>query len=145
MTYYAFDICSGYWGWLAQAAIDGKVASIAPVKRELRQKDDQVRNWIDMHGSDIFLPDDAAITESMATVANWATSNSFTSAAINDFLSKADSYLVAYAIHGGHQIVTLETSAPGATNRIKIPDAATAQGIGSITPFEMLRQNGVRL
>ena len=145
LTYYAFDICGGYWDWLAQAAADGKVASIAPVKRELRQKDDQVRNWIDMHGAQIFFPDDASIGNTMGRVAGWATSNGYTSSAVSDFLGKADSYLIAYALQGGHQIVTLETSSPMGKSRIKIPDAANAHGLISITPFEMLRQNRVRL
>ncbi|MGR3759248.1 DUF4411 family protein [Roseobacteraceae bacterium NS-SX3] len=143
MTYYAFDICGSYWSWIAQAAAAGDVKSISPVKRELRQKDDQIKNWIDMHGAVIFMPDDAAVTNTMAQVSIWANSNGYTTAAITEFLSKADSYLVAYAMLGGHEIVTLETSAPGAKNRIKIPDAASAHGISTITPYQMLRQNDV--
>jgi len=120
----------------------GDVKSISPVKRELRQKDDQIRNWIDMHGSDIFMPDDSAVTNAMGQVATWAGSNGYTTAAVAEFLAKADSYLVAYAMLGGHQIVTLEVGAPGAKNKIKIPDAANAHGISTITPYQMLRQHG---
>jgi hypothetical protein len=40
-SYYAFDICGGYWNWLLQAAARGEVASIERVKRELSAKDDQ--------------------------------------------------------------------------------------------------------
>ncbi|GAA4478922.1 DUF4411 family protein [Gluconacetobacter asukensis] len=145
LTYYAFDICGGYWNWITQAATAGHVKSISPVKRELRQKDDQIRNWIDFHAADLFLPDNAAITNTMGQVATWATSNGYTTAAVAEFLSKADSYLVAYAMLGQHQIVTLETSTPGSQRRIKIPDAGNAFGVSSITPFEMLRQHGVRL
>ena len=144
MTYYAFDICGSYWSWIAQAAATGDVKSISPVKRELRQKDDQIRNWIDMHGSNIFMPDDSAVSNTMAQVATWAGSNGYTTAAVTEFLSKADSYLVAYAMLGGHQIVTLEVGAPGAKSKIKIPDAANAHGISIITPYQMLRQHCVR-
>lgn len=143
LSYYAFDICRGYWSWIAQAAAAGDVKSIAPVKRELRQKDDQVRNWVDFHATHLFLPDDAAIVNAMGLVATWAGSNGYTSAAVSEFLSKADSYLVAYAMQGGHQIVTLETSAPASRARIKIPDAGNAFGVSSITPYQMLRQHGV--
>ncbi|MBV1833990.1 DUF4411 family protein [Novacetimonas pomaceti] len=144
MTYYAFDICGSYWSWIAQAAATGDVKSISPVKRELRQKDDQIRHWIDMHASNIFMPDDSAVTNTMAQVATWANSNGYTSAAATEFLGKADSYLVAYAMLGGHQIVTLEVAAPAAKGKIKIPDAANAHGISTITPYQMLRQHGVR-
>ncbi|WP_422049335.1 DUF4411 family protein [Shimia sp.] len=143
MTYYAFDICGSYWSWIAQAAAAGDVKSISPVKRELCQKDDQIKNWIGMHGADIFMPDDSAVRNTMAQVSMWANSNGYTTAAVAEFLSKADSYLVAYAMLGRHEIVTLETSAPGSKNRIKIPDAASAHGISTITPYQMLRQNGV--
>jgi len=143
MTYYAFDICGSYWSWIAQAAAAGNVKSISPVKRELRQKDDQIKNWIELHGADIFMSDDAAVKNTMAQVSMWASSNGYTTAAITEFLSKADSYLVAYAMLGGDQIVTLETSAPGAKSKIKIPDAASAHGISTITPYQMLRMHGV--
>jgi hypothetical protein len=145
LSYYSFDICGGYWRWIAQAATTGVVKSISPVKRELRQKDDQVKNWIDFHATDLFLPDDTAIANTMGKVATWVGSNGYTSAAVSEFLSKADSYLIAYAVLGGYQVVTLETSAPGSRNRIKIPDAGSAFGINSITPFQMLRQHGVNL
>lgn len=145
LTYYAFDICGGYWRWIATAAAAGKVKSISPVKRELRQKDDQVKNWIDFHATDLFLPDDAAIGNTMGQVASWAGSNGYTSAAVTEFLSKADAYLVAYAMLGEHQIVTLETSAPSSRHRIKIPDAGNAFGVSSITPYQMIRQHSVSL
>jgi hypothetical protein len=145
LSYYAFDICGGYWDWIASAAASGTVASIAPVKRELQKKDDQVKHWVELHGTSIFMPDDGAIGNSMGQVASWATSNGYTSAAVADFLNKADAYLVAYAIHGGHDIVTLETREPLRVSKIKIPDAADAHGISTISPYEMLRRNGVRL
>lgn len=143
MTYYAFDICGSYWTWIAQAAASGNVKSISPVKRELRQKDDQIKHWIDFHGADIFMSDDAGVQNTMAQVATWAASSGYTSAATAEFLGKADSYLVAYAMLGGYEIVTLETSAPAAKGRIKIPDAASAHGISTITPYQMLRRHGV--
>lgn len=96
-----------------------------------------------MHGSAIFMPDDSAVTNTMSQVATWAGSNGYTPAAVAEFLGKADSYLVAYAMLGGHQIVTLEAGAPTAKNKIKIPDAANAHGISTITPYQMLRQHGV--
>lgn len=144
MTYYAFDICRSYWSWIAKAAEAGSVKSISPVKRELLQKDDQIKNWIELYGSEIFMPDDAAVANTMAQVSMWASSNGYTSAAITEFLSKADAYLVAYAMLGGHQIVTLEARAPGAKSKIKIPDAADAHGISTITPYQMLRLHGVQ-
>lgn len=70
-------------------------------------------------------------------------SNGYTTAAVTEFLNKADSFLVAYAMLGNYEIVTLETRAPGSKSRIKIPDAASAHGISTITPYKMLRRHGV--
>lgn len=114
------------------------------MKRELRKKDDQIRNWIDLHGSDIFMPDNSAVRNTMAQVATWAGSNGYTTAAVAEFLGKADSYLVANAMLGGHQIVTLEVGAPAAKTAIKIPDAANEHGISTISPYQMLRQHDVK-
>ncbi|OOY19708.1 hypothetical protein BMI86_13860 [Thioclava sp. DLFJ5-1] len=72
-------------------------------------------------------------------------SNGYTPAAVAEFLNKADYQLVAHALSGGHQIVTLDTSEPPRKNKIKIPDAGNAKGVSSISPYEMLRRNGVRL
>ncbi len=144
LNYYAFDICGSYWGWIANAARAGTVKSISPVKRELRKKDDQVRNWIDVHSKDLFIPDDSSVTAPMMNISTWVSSKNYTSAAVAEFLSKADSYLVAYALLGNHQIVTLETSEPHRTNKVKIPDAGKAFGIKSITPYDMLRLHGVK-
>jgi len=144
LNYYAFDICGSYWGWIASAAKAGTVKSISPVKRELRQKDDQVRNWIDIHSTDLFIPDDSAVTAPMANISTWVSSKDYTSAAVAEFLSKADSYLVAYALLGNHQIVTLETSEPHRKNKVKIPDACKAFGISTVTPYQMLRNHGVK-
>ena len=143
--YYAFDICAGYWSWIVQAAAAGDVKSIAQVKRELKKKDDEIRHWIDFHATNLFLPDDRTIANSMGQVASWAGANGYTSAAVAEFLDKADAFLIAYAMQEGHSIVTLEVSAPNARHKIKIPDAANAFGINSITPFQMLRLHGVSL
>jgi hypothetical protein len=144
LNYYAFDICGSYWGWIASAAKAGTVKSISPVKRELRQKDDQVRNWIDIYSTDLFIPDDAAVSEPMTNISTWVSSQDYTSAAVSEFLSKADSYLVAYALLRNYQIVTLETSEPHRKSKVKIPDACKAFGIGTLTPYQMLRNHGVK-
>jgi hypothetical protein len=62
----------------------------------------------------------------MAQVANWATTNRYTSAAAYEFLDKADAFLVAHAMAGGHEVVTLEKSDANSKHRIKIPDACDA-------------------
>lgn len=144
-TYYAFDICGGYWDWLLEAAQAGDLSSIDMVKRELRRKDDHIRNWIDFYATALFQPETTAVADNMRTVAVWATSGSYTSAAQADFLGKADAMLVAKAMECKGTVVTLETSEPKSKRSIKIPDACIAHGINYVTPFELLRRKGVKL
>jgi len=143
-SYYAFDICDGYWNWILRAASHGQVASIERVKRELCVKDDQIKHWVEFHGSALFLPQTAAVNNAMKEVSTWAASNGYTTAAVTGFLGKADAFLVAHAKCEGHEVVTLERSAPGSKQNIKIPDACAAHDVNCITPFEMLRRHGVR-
>lgn len=144
-TYYAFDICGGYWDWLLAAAQRREVASIDRVKRELREKDDQVRHWIDYHANDLFQSETTETGRNMTDVAIWSASGSYTAAATAEFLNKADAFLIAHAMGGGHEVVTLEASAPAAISKIKIPDACSAHGITCISPYELLRRHGARL
>lgn len=145
LTYYAFDICGGYWDWLIEAASSGQVGSIESVKRELRGKDDQIKNWIDFHASHLFHRESASISARMTEVASWAASGRYTPAATAEFLRKADSFLVAHAKDSGGTIVSFEVREPHRTSKVKIPDACDAHRVACITPFELLRRHGVRL
>jgi hypothetical protein len=77
---------------------------------------------------------------SFAVVSNWANSHPrYDRAAIAQFLSVADSYLVAHGHAKRLIVVTHEKSEPLSKARIKIPDACIALGVQSMTPFQMLR------
>lgn len=145
LSYYAFDICGGYWDWLADAASAGHIASIDRVKRELRVKDDQIKHWIDFHASHLFQGETASISSRMTEVASWAAAGHYAPAATGEFLGKADAFLVAHAKDCGGVVVSFETREPRRTNKVKIPDACDAHGVNCITPFELLRRHGVRL
>ncbi|MCR8725125.1 DUF4411 family protein [Frigidibacter sp. ROC022] len=144
-TYYAFDICGGYWDWILEAATAGEVSSIDMVKRELRRKDDQIRNWIDIHASAVFQSETTSDAKKMKEIAAWAVGGKYTPEAQAEFLSKADSMLVARAMNCDGTVVTLEISEPRRQNRVKVPDACRAHGVKHITPYELLRKKGVRL
>ncbi len=70
-------------------------------------------------------------------------SQNYEPAAVNTFLQVADYYFVAYALVGGHTVVTHETASTS-TKRIKIPDVCIGMGIKCISPFEMLRRERAR-
>jgi hypothetical protein len=72
----------------------------------------------------------------------WATTSGYDPGAVSLFLQVADYYLVAFAHALGHTIVSHER--PGATKKIKIPDACLGMGVRFMSPFEMLRAEGAR-
>jgi len=75
----------------------------------------------------------------MATVNGWAAASSdYTLAAKQEFAAAADSALIAYAVAGGHIVVTHELPA-NTRKRIPIPSAASVLGVSYASPWRMLR------
>ena len=141
-TYYGMDFCTGFWDWLEVAHRGGRVFSIERVGTELTAGNDALAEWARTRGPAFFLVPDEPVLPGLTAVANWATGRTYPPAAINGFLQSADYYLVAHALGHGHIVVTREL--PGATRRVKIPDACIGIGVRCMTPFEMLRTEHAR-
>ena len=141
--HYGFDLCPGFWTWLEQANANGRVHSVEAVYDELVGSDDDLAKWVKAHRS-FFLPLTADEIPSVAAVNRWANdSPDYEPAAKSEFAAAADSFLIAHAAAGGHTVVTHERISDG-RRRIKIPNAAIANGVGVTSPYQMLRAEGVR-
>ena len=141
--HYGFDICPGFWDWLDQANAAGMVHSIEAVYGELAAGDDDLSNWAKAH-KDFFLPTTQDELAAIAAVNRWATNSpDYEPAAKAEFASAADSFLIGHAVAGGHTVVTHEVISDG-RRRIKIPNAAIANGASHVNPFRMLRAEGAR-
>ncbi|PPF27757.1 DUF4411 domain-containing protein [Rathayibacter tritici] len=88
---------------------------------------------------------DAVTAVKLTELAQWASDGTFTQAAIDEFLSVADYYLVAHAAAHGHTVVTHEGYQANARKRILIPNACRALGVPYCTTFTRLRDRDVRL
>lgn len=141
--YYAFDLAPGFWEWLDSDARNGKIGSIEQVKNELTQGTDELAQWVRSR-SDAFLPVDEEVTPKLMELSAWATAGNFTQAAVAEFLSVADYYLVAYAAAHGHTVVTHEEPQAAARRRVLIPNACLALGISYCNTFTMLRNRAVK-
>lgn len=155
-AHYGFRLCPGYWEWLLVAHEQGLVYSIDGVLEELlavgqlrssgRVSYDELAEWARARGPDFFLPPTSSSLYAYQQVSEWASSSErFTDAAINEFLAKADSMLVAEGRARGYVVVTHERAAPNRRNKVKIPDACSDEDIAveCISPFEMLNQESV--
>jgi len=97
--------------------------------------------------SDFFLSPEAATTPYLAALSQWANdpAQQFHSHAISTFLSSADYLLVAQARQREFVVVTQEQPDPNARRRIVIPTACLHLGVTFISPFELMRREGLRL
>lgn len=137
--YYGFDICPGFWEWLKLANGQGKVFMPAAVRTELVKGNDNLAAWVKALPGSFFISPSAATTQHFETVSAWVQAQSFTPAAISDFFSKADYFLVAQARELGYTVVTNETPDANSKKRVKIPTACIGVSASWTNAFGMLR------
>ncbi len=145
--YFGFDICPGFWEWLPQRFEAGTVFSVDAVRTELLRGNDQLTNWVKTLPATFFLSPEATTTTYLAALSRWASdpSQRFQSNAIATFLRSADYLLIAQAAQHQFIVVTQERPDPNARKRIVIPEACDCLGVPYISPFELMRREGLRL
>lgn len=141
--HYGFDFCPAFWEWIDEACADGLVASVGRVYDELIGRDDDLSGWARSRRH-LFHDLTAEDVRAVAAVNRWANdSPDYEPAAKAEFADAADSFLVAHAMARGGVVVTHERISDG-RRKIKIPNAALANGVKVATPFQMLRSTGAR-
>lgn len=141
--YYAFDICPGFWDWLADEEDIGRVLTVDAVRDELFGREDDLTEWIRGRPESFFESPDAAVLPPLATLASWVRAQRYRPSAVTEFLASADYYLIASAMARGHTVVTHEKPSDG-IKHVKIPEPCIAHGVEVISPFVMLRRMRVR-
>ena len=145
--YYGFDIAPGFWSWLGDPALAGRVASIDAVKNEIAAGTGDLVSWAKARPDSFWLTDTADVVAAMAKLSAWATDpvRQYRQEAIDEFLNSADYKLIAHAMATGGTVVTREQPAPDAKKRIKIPNACHAFDVAWTDPFSLYRTLGMRL
>ena len=142
--YYGFDIAPGFWDWLESAQTDGLIATVKRVRDEIEDGNDDLASWAKALPSTFAIDVEDADIAHLANLSQWANSSGFTPAAVSEFLSSADYFLVAQARGQECTVVTQEVWSNGHT-KVKIPNACHAISVECISTFELLRREGVRL
>lgn len=139
-SYYAFDICPGYWAAIKTGHAAGRIHSTQRVLAELRRGADILVEWVERElPADFFLDDSAAgVISAYAPMMQWVQSRDYTPAAKTKFASDADGWLVATAKHDGYVLVTHETRSD-AKVRVPMPNICEHFGVSHCNTFEMLR------
>ena len=143
--YYGFDICPGYWDWLADAHKRGVIHSVQKVREEISKGKDELSAWV--AGSippAFFLSPDTATAKAFGDVSTWVAQQGFDPAVVSHFMSGADYYLVSYALgHPGLTVVTHEVLSDS-KKRIKIPNVCLGLKIPWENTFSMLAREKAR-
>ena len=121
----------------------GAIHSITPVFKELIKGNDELKTWISKYkNTSCFLKvDDEATQMAYREIINWVYSpnSQFKEPAKNEFLSVADSWLIAKAISTNCSIVTLEKFDPNIKKKIKISNVCKIFDVAYIRKFSTYR------
>lgn len=143
-SYYAFDLCPGFWQSVLDGLAAGRIYSTQRVKAELLKGGDVLSDWVELILPDEFFLDDstAGIAAEFGPMMAWVVAKGFLPAAQAKFAKDADGWLVAMAKTAGFCLVTHEIRAEGAKARVPIPNVCDEFGVEHCNTFEMLRELG---
>lgn len=137
--YYAKDFCPAFWDWIMTGHDAGQVFSIKKVYDEIAAGNDDLIDWVSEIDKSFFIEPSYETENAFARVYSWANEQNYENAAIAEFMEVADGHLVAHALQGNYEVVTME-KVGNSPKKIKIPNVCNAFGINCITTFEMLRR-----
>ena len=139
--YYGFAICPGFWNWLKGGSKLGRVGSVAKIRREINDGDDndELKVWINDGKPLDFIAPDAATVDALKDVTQWVMAQDYDEKNRAAFFAKADPLLVAHAIAHDCTVVTHETYVPSNSKKVKIPNVCEAMDVKWVNCFEMLR------
>ncbi|WP_154663661.1 DUF4411 family protein [Saccharomonospora iraqiensis] len=145
--YYGFDFAPGFWDWLEDPILGGRVGSVAAVRTEILAGKGELVDWANKLPAEFWLEDSADSLDNLARLATWANDKDrpYGQAAVSDFMASADIRIIALAMAVGGVVVTREVPAPQSKTRVKIPDVCRAFEVPYETPFEVYRQLGMKL
>lgn len=105
--YYRPTIFCEYWRWLSDSYKEFKVASIESVKDELKEGNDYLSQWVATNNF-FFLPvSDSETQHNFTQIINSIMSESgYKQAACDDFIRRADPWLIAKAMTLKATVVT---------------------------------------
>ena len=145
-SYYALNLCPGFWDCLIHFFHEGRLMSIDRIRDELIDHDDPLSEWVKRAPTELFATSlEDAVTDSYRDVMAWVYANDqFSPQAKNDFSRGADGWLVAYAKVHNATLVTLETYHQGARRRVPLPNVCKQFSVLRMDTFKMLSELGVR-
>lgn len=142
--YYDMEFCPAYWDWLDQQFAMGLAGSIDMIGRELKDGNDDLADWVKARGAQFIANDDEATQNTFIEIVQFVMAQGFSPANRDQFLAKADPWLIAKARTIGAAVVTHESKLSDATKKVKVPNICKQFGVRCIDTFTFLRETRVK-
>lgn len=146
--HYHPDFCQLFWDWIDAGHQGGTLYSIDKVQGELLGGNDEdlLYQWCQRPNLSEFFLESKGAAAKWADLAQWASKRipQYLPGALTKFLhvQSADAWLIALAASGKNwTIVTNEVRAPDSKRDVKLPDAASALNVPTISLAELLRKH----
>lgn len=153
-NYYPFDFAPGFWEQMERLILNGKIAILDLVKKEILQGNDSLTSWMKDLAIGTYIDHrESPIIEIYSAILQHIQHNPcYKSTALAEWASNkvADAWLIAAASVYNLKLVTFETRNKGLNDRnpskeAKIPDVADAFNVKTETLFELMRSFGIQL
>jgi len=138
--YYGMDICPAYWDWLDKQFALGTIASVDMIGRELKEGNDELANWV-RERPDHFISNDDELTQTLfADIVQFVMKGNYNPGNRDNFLAKADPWIIAKAKAIGASVVTHEAVAAVNTRKVKVPNICQQFEVPCLNTFRFLRE-----
>ena len=138
--YYGMDICPAYWEWLDLQFQQNMLASVEMIGRELKEGNDELAEWAKARPEHFIKHDDNDTQLIFTQIAEILISGDYNPANRDNFLAKADPWIIAKAKVIGAIIVTHESFVSPNTKKVKVPNICQQFGVPCINTFQFLRE-----
>jgi hypothetical protein len=142
--YYGMDICPAYWDWLDIQFQQGTIASVDMIGRELKDGNDELAEWAKARPGHFIKNDDISTQQIFAEVVQAVMAGDYNAGNRDNFLAKADPWIIAKAKSIGAAVVTHESFVAPNTKKVKVPNICQQFGVPCINTFQFLRELDAR-
>ena len=147
-SYYAFEVCPGFWDSLIDQYESGNVNSLDRIRQELQagREDDDLALWVrnSMPPGFFLGTQDPDIVAAYRDIMLWVQQHArYFDSAKAKFATEADGWLAAFAMVRDAKVVTNEQSRPESRSRVLLPDVCDQFSVEYLNAFEMLIALGV--
>ncbi|HED2544468.1 DUF4411 family protein [Raoultella planticola] len=142
--YYGMDICPAYWDWLDHQFKQGTLASVDMIGRELKDGNDELAEWAKARPEHFIKNDDTSTQLIFAEVVQAVMAGDYNAGNRDNFLAKADPWIIAKAKSIGAVVVTHESFVSLNTKKVKVPNICHQFGVPCLNTFQFLRELNAR-